>query len=60
MLKDGKVAEQGTHQQLLAIENGVYAQLWHHQSQEASMESILDAREQTIEVKEEKETVAKN
>jgi ABC-type transport system involved in cytochrome bd biosynthesis fused ATPase/permease subunit len=45
VLKDGKVAEQGTHQELLAME-GVYATLWGYQSQEATMESILDSREQ--------------
>jgi ATP-binding cassette, subfamily B, bacterial len=32
VLQDGKIAEQGNHQELLAKEGGVYAELWKHQS----------------------------
>jgi ABC-type multidrug transport system fused ATPase/permease subunit len=32
VLKDGKVAEQGTHQELITKENGVYATLWQSQN----------------------------
>lgn len=32
VLKDGQVAEQGSHEQLLA-QNGLYAKLWHEQTQ---------------------------
>jgi len=31
VLDDGKIAEQGTHQELIA-QNGIYAQLWAHQT----------------------------
>jgi len=31
VLDQGKIVEQGTHQELLAY-NGLYAQLWAHQS----------------------------
>jgi ATP-binding cassette subfamily B multidrug efflux pump len=31
VMDKGKIVEQGTHQQLLAL-NGVYAKLWSHQS----------------------------
>ena len=54
VLKDGEVAEQGSHQELLSRTDGVYAHLWRNQSQEATMESILDGRGQdhTANVKE--------
>ena len=32
VLDNGKVVEQGTHQQLLKSKVGIYANLWHHQS----------------------------
>ena len=44
VLKDGMVAEQGTHRELLEKPDGVYSLLWKAQSQEATMESILDGR----------------
>jgi len=31
VLDDGKIAEQGTHEELLA-QGGIYAQLWAHQT----------------------------
>lgn len=31
MLRDGQVAEQGSHEELLAIEDGVYRRLWEAQ-----------------------------
>lgn len=37
MLTDGRVAERGTHTQLLAA-NGVYADMWRKQSQSDSDE----------------------
>lgn len=48
------VAEQGTHSQLLSDPEGVYSTLWRAQSQEATMESILDGRlsDRTHEVRE--------
>lgn len=52
VLKDGAVAEEGSHSELLENEEGVYSTLWRAQSQEATMESILDSRphEKPIEV----------
>lgn len=44
VLKDGMVAEQGTHSELLSKADGVYSMLWKAQSQETTMESILDGR----------------
>ena len=35
VLKDGKVAEQGTHEELLSLE-GVYSDMWNMQLQSAS------------------------
>ncbi len=32
VLQDGKIAEQGTHQELVSNNNGVYSKLWAHQS----------------------------
>ncbi len=32
VMDKGKVVEQGTHQELLAMKNGIYAKLWEHQS----------------------------
>ena len=44
VLKDGKVEEQGTHEQLLEL-NGVYAEMWnmqlHSTSARASQASLL-------------------
>lgn len=34
VLRDGQVAEQGTHNDLLAIEGGVYQNLWNAQLQD--------------------------
>lgn len=34
MLKDGKVAESGTHPELLGMDGGVYAELWNGMSYE--------------------------
>ncbi len=31
VLKDGTVAEQGSHEQLLKVDNGVYSNLWRAQ-----------------------------
>lgn len=44
VLKDGGVAEQGTHAELLKISDGVYATLWKAQSENSTIDSILDAR----------------
>ncbi|KAK9894258.1 P-loop containing nucleoside triphosphate hydrolase protein [Cystobasidium minutum MCA 4210] len=53
VLKDGKVAEQGTHAELMA-NNGVYADLWAAQSHERAVDAV---RDETIEeVIEEKST----
>lgn len=40
VLKDGQVAEEGTHSQLLAA-NGVYAELWH--TQDSTFGELVDA-----------------
>jgi ABC-type glutathione transport system ATPase component len=34
VLKDGRVAEQGSHWELLRDPNGVYSDMWRQQSQE--------------------------
>lgn len=34
VLKKGQIVEDGSHEQLLKHKNGVYAELWHHQSGE--------------------------
>ena len=36
MLRDGQVAEQGTHEQLMAIMGGVYRHLWEAQLTEST------------------------
>lgn len=43
MLKDGKVAEQGTHAELMA-NNGVYADLWAAQSHERAVDAVKDVK----------------
>lgn len=48
VLKDGHVAEQGSHRELLE-ENGIYAQLWH--AQEMSLAHDHEAEEQIEESK---------
>lgn len=45
VLKDGKVAEQGTHAELMA-NHGVYADLWVAQSHERAVDAV---RDETIE-----------
>jgi ABC-type multidrug transport system fused ATPase/permease subunit len=44
VLKDGRVAEQGTHEELLAL-NGIYSDMWnmqlHSTSTRTSRESLL-------------------
>jgi subfamily B ATP-binding cassette protein HlyB/CyaB len=34
-MKDGRIVESGTHEELLATEGGLYAHLWHLQSSQA-------------------------
>ena len=36
VLKDGEIAEKGTHQDLLNIKDGIYASMWNQQLQAAS------------------------
>lgn len=36
VLREGRVAEQGTHEELLAIEDGVYRNLWNAQLTEST------------------------
>ena len=50
VLKDGHVAESGTHSQLLAAE-GVYAELWH--AQETSLGELDDVERDTAQPREE-------
>ena len=50
VLKDGHVAESGTHSQLLAAE-GVYAELWH--AQETSLGELDDVERETVQPSEE-------
>ena len=50
VLKDGHVAESGTHSQLLAAE-GVYAELWH--AQETSLGELDDVERDTVQPREE-------
>ena len=42
VLKDGQVAEQGTHDELLAITNGVYADLWAAQEVSLGQDMTLE------------------
>ncbi|OCF35176.1 iron-sulfur clusters transporter ATM1, mitochondrial [Kwoniella heveanensis CBS 569] len=51
VLQDGQVAEQGSHEQLLAIEGGVYSRLWTAQLSE-STQSIAGEDESAEEKKE--------
>jgi len=36
VLRDGQVAEQGTHEELVAIAGGVYSRLWQAQLSEST------------------------
>jgi len=42
VLKDGVAAEEGTHDELLAIKNGHYAQMWNMQLSSSSLSHLVD------------------
>ena len=44
MLEDGRVAELGTHEELLG-RNGLYADLWYRQQAEQVLEEAAEAAE---------------
>lgn len=48
VVKDGKIVEQGNHDELLRIPHGVYATLWRLQSQASSrkVEEAITAKEE--------------
>ena len=62
VLKDGVVVEQGTHPELLAIRNGVYANLWAAQETSLGQDAILERsiEEEKSEKKREAETAARS
>lgn len=45
VLKEGKVVEQGTHRELMALEEGVYAQLWRAQEMLMTAEGEVKGEE---------------
>ena len=49
VLKDGTIAEQGTHEELIGMgsETGVYASMWKTQSQESVKQVLLTIDAQT-------------
>ena len=49
VLKDGTIAEQGTHEELIGMgpETGVYASMWKTQSQESVQQVLLTIAAQT-------------
>ena len=49
VLKDGTIAEQGTHEELIGVgpETGVYASMWKTQSQESVKQVLLTIAAQT-------------
>lgn len=53
VLKDGKVAEQGTHVELMA-NNGVYADLWVAQSHERAVDAVRDEHVDEVLIEEDK------
>lgn len=52
MLNEGKVAEQGTHEQLVAL-HGLYYRMWMAQAEDTPMEN---SAEEALEAKEPKST----
>ncbi|WWC73639.1 iron-sulfur clusters transporter ATM1, mitochondrial [Kwoniella pini CBS 10737] len=46
VLRDGKVAEQGSHEQLLEIDGGVYQRLWQAQLTESTQSKVGEEKEE--------------
>lgn len=56
VLQDGYVAEQGTHEQLLAVTGGVYHRLWQAQLTESTqpIDEELERQREELEIVDEK------
>lgn len=56
VLQDGYVAEQGTHEQLLAVTGGVYHRLWQAQLTESTQptDEELERQREELEIVDEK------
>ncbi|WRT69765.1 iron-sulfur clusters transporter ATM1, mitochondrial [Kwoniella shivajii] len=50
VLQDGKVAEQGSHEQLLTIDGGVYQRLWQAQLTESTQSKVGEEKEDVEEL----------
>ncbi|WWD20363.1 iron-sulfur clusters transporter ATM1, mitochondrial [Kwoniella shandongensis] len=50
VLRDGKVAEQGSHEELMKIEGGVYYRLWQAQLTESTQATAADPQREEAEV----------
>jgi ABC-type multidrug transport system ATPase subunit len=48
VLQDGQVAEQGTHEELVAITGGVYHRLWQAQLSESTQAVDEDQQESVV------------
>ncbi|WWC65897.1 iron-sulfur clusters transporter ATM1, mitochondrial [Kwoniella dejecticola CBS 10117] len=49
VLQDGKVAEQGSHEQLLEIDGGVYQRLWQAQLTESTQSKVGEEKDEEVE-----------
>ncbi|KAK8849736.1 iron-sulfur clusters transporter ATM1, mitochondrial [Kwoniella newhampshirensis] len=50
VLRDGKVAEQGSHEELMKIEGGVYYRLWQAQLTESTQSTAADPQREEAEI----------